>query len=194
MDNQDQICLFDGDSLSGYLGARQRAVAGVVDGIHQQEFLAAGDDTLVRQVVDQLAVTPLVLHLDQMQSQQSETKISRMVETDDYGMPVRRQQMVRAIRMSHLIPFSGDGLLWQMNNGPRMECLGSVDAERGQLTLTFENTPNADSRWYQRRLEEALAQIDRVVQDQTRTIAEFHRNLAEAAERAVAMRRRQTQA
>jgi hypothetical protein len=27
MDNQDQICLFDGDSLSGYLDARQRAVA-----------------------------------------------------------------------------------------------------------------------------------------------------------------------
>lgn len=27
VDEQEQICLFDGDSLSTYLGARQRAVA-----------------------------------------------------------------------------------------------------------------------------------------------------------------------
>ena len=193
MDNQDQICLFDGDSLSGYLGARQRAVAGVVEGIHQQEFLAAGDEAVVKQVVDQLSVAPLVLDRDQMQTRQTDTKIRMMVDGDDYGRPVRREELVHAYKLSYVIPFSGEALLWQLNNGPRGERMGSVDAARGLLTLTFENATHVDSHWYQRQMRQAMADIDRVIHDQGTVLAPFHRRLAEAAASAVARRRRRTQ-
>lgn len=194
MDNQDQICLFDGDSLSGYLGARQRAVGGVVEGIPREEFLAAGDEALVKQVVDRLSVTPLVLDRDQMQTRQVDTKIRMMVDGDDYGMPVRREQWVRAYKLSYVIPFSGEAALWQLNNGPRGEQMGSVDPAQGLLTLTFENAAHVDSNWYQRQMQQTMADIDRVIHDQGTVLAPFHRRLAEAAASAVARRRQQIQA
>ena len=193
MENQEQICLFDGDSLSSYLDARQRAVGSVVEGIPDADFLAAGDEAVVKQVVDQLSVAPLVLDRDQMQTRQVETKIRMMVDGDDYGRPVRREELVRAYKLSYVIPFSGEAALWQLSNGPRGGRMGSVDAARGMLTLTFENATHVDSHWYQRQMRLAMADIDRVIHDQGTVLAPFHRRLAEAAASAVARRRRRTQ-
>jgi len=190
VDNQDQIRLFDGDSLAGYLDSRQRAVGSLVDSITREQFLAASAETLVRQVVDQLAIAPLVLHLDKMQSRQDDTKIRKMVDADDYGMPVRREQTVRAHKLSWIIPFSGEALLWQMNNGPRGEHLGVVDAGQGLLTLTLENTTDVEPSWYQRQMEQTMNEIDRVISDQGNRLAQFRGKLAEAAESALARRRR----
>ena len=194
MDEQDQIRLFDGDSLSGFLDARQRTAGSVVDGLPHADFLAASADALVRQVVDQLSVAPLVLHLDQMQRRKADTRIRMMVDAKDYGMPVRREEMVRAYKMYYIIPFSGEALLWQLNNGPRGEQLGVVDAGQGLLTLRLENTTDVESSWYQRQMEQTMAGIDRVIADQVYTLAQFHGKLAEAVESAVARRRRQTTA
>jgi len=194
MENEDQIRLFDGESLVAYLDARQRSVSSLVDNISREQFLATSTDTLRRQVVDQLSIAPLVLHLDQMQRQQADTKISMMVDAKDYGMPVRRQEMVRAYKMSYIIPFSGEALLWQLNNGPRLKCLGAIDIERSLLTLTLQNTPDIGSSWYQRKMEETMNQIDRFIWDQTNTLAQFHGKLAEEVERAVVRRRQQIQA
>lgn len=194
MENQDQIRLFDGDSLSGYLDARLRAVGSVVDGFPHSDFLAAGDDALVKQVIVHLSVAPLVLDRDQMQTRQTDTKIKMMVDGDDYGMPVRREQWVRAYKLSYVIPFSGEAALWQLNNGPRGEQQGVVDAGQGLLTLTFENATHVDSNWYQRQMQQTMADIVRVIYDQGTVLAPFHRRLAEAAANAVARRRRQTPA
>ena len=191
MENQEQICLFDGDSLSSYLDARQRAVGSVVEGIPDADFLAAGDEAVVKQVVDQLSVTPLVLDRDQMQTRQVETKIRMMVDGDDYGRPVRREELVRAYKLSYVIPFSGEALLWQLNNGPRGERLGVVDAAHGLLTLTLENAIYVEPSWYQRQMEQTMADIDRAIDGQGTVLAPFHRRLAEAAASAVARRRRQ---
>jgi len=191
MTNEVQICLFEGNSLFAFLDVRRRAVGGLVDAIPLEQFQAVSADSLIRQVVDQLSVAPLVLHLDQMQRQQTSTRIRRVVDADDYGMPVRREETVRACKMSYIIPFSGDAQLWQLSNGPRGEHMGVVDAEQGLVTLTLENTTDVDSNWYQREMERTMNDIDRVIWDHTNTLAQFRGTLAEAAESAVARRRRQ---
>ena len=190
----DEAALFDGESLSSCLGAKLRAVSGVVENIAQEVFMVTSTEALVTQVVDQVTMVPLVLHLDQLQTEQSATRLSRMVDTDDYGMPVRRERMVRGVRLTCVIPFSGDARLWRLNNGPRSECQGAVDAERRLLTLTLENTPDVEERWYRRTIDATLSEIDRVIQDQTRTLATFRARVIEAAEQAIARRRRQMQA
>ena len=75
----DEAALFDGESLSSCLGAKLRAVSGVVENIAQEVFMVTSTEALVTQVVDQLTMVPLVLHLDQLQTEQSATRLSRMV-------------------------------------------------------------------------------------------------------------------
>lgn len=194
MTNDNEINLFEGESIGIFLSTRLGSVYSVVDDIAQEVFMATSTEALVTQVVDQLAMVPLVLHLDQLQTEQSATRLSRMVDTDDYGMPVRRERMVRGVRLTCVIPFSGDARLWRLNNGPPSECQGAVDAERRRLTLTLQNTPDVEERWYRHTIEATLNEIDRVIQDQTRTLATFRARVIDAAEQAIARRRRQMQA
>ena len=108
MQDNDQIHLFHGASLAAYLAEQLLSAHSLVEQITPQQFLTTGADTLVRQIVEQLSIAPLVLDMDQMQRQQSDSKISKEVDATDYGMPVRREVMVRGYKMPYAIPFSGD--------------------------------------------------------------------------------------
>lgn len=194
MDEIDQIRLFGSASLFGYLKSRQQSATNSVEQIPRDELLATRPDALVGQIVAQWSVAPLVLLMEQMQRQQSEIKISKVVDATDYGMPVKREVMVRGKMMTYLIPFTGDPQLWLLTAIPELIYTGALDAERRILTLTLRSTNDVESSWYQRQMEERMSQIEVRIQSQSSELKQHHDSLTAAVGRAVARRREQVQA
>jgi len=186
MDDDGQIRLFGGDSLAGYLDARLKSACSLAQGITLEEFQAAGPDALSRRIVEQWSVSALVLQKEQLQMRQSDIKVARMVDTDDYGMPVRREEMVRGCKVSYQIPFTGDAQLWQLNNGPWLTPQGALDTEQRILTLTLQSSSDVQSGWHEAPMQETLERIDACLEDQWRRLGQYHLDLAEAVAREVA--------
>ncbi|MBV5347437.1 hypothetical protein JZU46_04385 [bacterium] len=196
MNEHNEFGLFGSASLSGFLKAKLAAACARAECLTQADFLASSPDVLGNAIVESFAVTPLELHLDQMQRQQTNIEIAKLMDTKDYGNVVRREVMVPGYMMLFLIPFTGDAALWLLNNGPRMEPRGGRDAlnaEQRILTLTLYNTCDVGSEWYQRQMEATMSEIDRQLYGQAVTLKQYHLDLAEAAGRAVARRGQQLQ-
>ncbi len=192
-ENNDDLRLFGGDSLSGFLRARQAAAVSAVDKLAATDFLAAGPDALFDQLVAQWSVEPLVVHLDQMQREQFDIKISKMMDTRDYGKIVRREVFVPGYMMSYPIPFSGDPQLWLLNAGPWLEKQGTLDAQQRILTLNLRNYTDVESPWYQRQMDETMKRIDIHIEAQQSILKQYHLDLAQAVRLAVARRAKQIQ-
>ena len=189
MSMTDQIALFgNGGFLADYLRTRQQSALGLVEQLSPQQLLGGNAEALAQQIVEQMSIEPLALDLSKMERQQTNTSISKELEASDYGMPVRRQAMVRGYVMHYIIPFSGEPTLWQLSNGPRSEYTGAVNAELRTLTLTLQNTTDVDSHWYQRQMEQTMHRLDVLISDQAMELRKYHAELAHAVQSAVARR------
>jgi hypothetical protein len=194
MADNNELRLFGGDGLTGYLAAKLASVCSLADRITHADLLAASPAALAQAFVEQLSVAPLVLQLEQMKREQVKIEIGRVKDTRDYGKVVKREVMVPGFMMHYLIPFTGDPQLWLLNNGPFLAYQGHLDAEQRILTLTLRNTVDVASTWYQRQMEETMKDIDRHLSDQARVLTAYRLELAEAVERAVARRGQQLRA
>ena len=197
MADNNEFRLFSGDSLVGYLNAKLASVTSLAERITRDEFLAASAAALGQPILGQLSVAPLALQMEQMQRKQNDIEVAKVRDTRDYGNVVKREVMVRGYMMLYLIPFTGDAALWLLSNGPRMEPRGgrdALDAEQRILTLTLYNSYDVEPEWYQRQMENTMAEIDRHLDGQAYKLKQYHLDLAEAVARAVARRGQQLQA
>ena len=192
MNGNEAVQLFSGGALADYLGSKLHAASNVVEQISKVELLACSAETLAEQIVGQLSISPLVIHPEQMQRQQTATKISKEVDASDYGMPVKRWVMVNGNKMHYIIPFTGDAALWHLRtSGPSFDHAAAIDAVQSRLTLTLQNTTDVESPWYQRQMEQTLDQINLRIGDQTQALKQFHPQLATTVKGALALRLRQ---
>ena len=197
MADKNELRLFGGDSLKGYLNAKLASVSTLAERITQAQFLEASPDALAKPIFDELSVEPLALQMDQMQKQQNRIEVGKVMDTRDYGNVVRREVMVPGYMMLYLIPFTGDPKLWLLQSGFSLAHQGdldALDAEQRILTLSLHNTGDVESIWYQRQMAETMRDIDRHLDVQASALKQYHLDLAEAVARAVARRGKQLQA
>ena len=135
---------------SGYLGdlLRQKLerVSPTVDSILKDQLLATPALDLLEHIYSQLAVEPLTLHEDRMQSSEAETKIDVSGDQNRYfsrndGGPY----YAPGYQIKIEIPFTGDFSLWKLQPSsfksvyPWGNVSSPTTSAPGTLTLTFSS-------------------------------------------------------
>lgn len=185
--------LFANQDLSAFLRARLNAVAAYISGIPRDQFLATSIDTLVESVLDKYSIEPLAVAEEQMQMENSETRID-VSDRDDYLLTNGRKVLVDGHQFRFFLPFSGDTALWTLRpNLMGGEPRGVVDSSRNLLTLTYSNTIHSSPEWYQQQLQQTLQSIRNYVGNQGLLVAQFNNDLKRRVPDMIAQRREQLQ-
>jgi hypothetical protein len=170
--------LFSDADLSSALDAKLAGIKDTVYAIPREQFLATSVDTLAEHVLGPLAIEPLVLHEDQMQMDNAETRVD-VTGQFDYDMGRGGRVHTAGHRLTFYLPYSGDPGLWKLrpNMWSSVMPRGDVDPRRSVLTISLTGPANTAPERYQQQLASTLQGIRQMIASQAQLLAQYHSGL-----------------
>jgi hypothetical protein len=138
--------LFAKEHLQSLLNGIMETISSRVDAVPEDQFCAASENDLVEHLLPRFLITPLVLHEENREMQQSEAMVDI---SGDFSRDTRRGQMraIKGIRIDVSAPFSGGYTLWDyapnqsFGREPRGFIMPSPEGDSGTLHIIKEQ-PN----------------------------------------------------
>jgi len=175
--------LFSKGGLWQVLEDQLKRADALLAGITAEQLRSTGAEQLIQDIVRDLSIEPLLIFEDRMQTERTDTEID-MTGFDDYHNVRTGSEVCPEVRF--VIPFSGDPVLWQLKPEPGY-CLtpeGEIDPEKSLLILTDASTSRVPD-FEPARLHK-LQLIRDFIRAQTDLLAQYHRDLANKANKGLA--------
>lgn len=195
----DQFLFCDGD-LDATLRAQIARVKELVDDVSRDQFLATSVDVLVDHIYSSMEISALHLHEEAMVMDQEETRVDVSKSHDRNPFRDPGPIYVSGIRVTIIIPFSGDAALWKL----RTNCWQSVfptgiirppNADGvGVLEIVLTQPSDENPEKLKQKLDDNLKSIRFYLQNQKQQIEQHNAALPNIIRQAVQVRRDRLQA
>lgn len=194
MRRRDNLLFYEGD-LHGTLGNQTRQISEKVNAIPKDQFLSTPEEDLVDHVCSGLHIEPLTLHEDSMEMEQHEVQIDVSGYRDRNPFGDRGPIYVQGIRITVLVPFTGESILWKLRPNhfqsvfPRADIRESRGDQAGHVELVFEQPSDSPPEQLKQNLESELKSIRFYVEAQRNQVEQFNNAAPENIIRAIRARR-----
>lgn len=192
----DRNLLFFENSLDEQLHGRLRRIAGLVDGVGQDQFLISTDEQLVVYVEAQLQVDPVVLHEESPTLEQQECQIDvsgdpRRAFPGYHRGPVH----VPGTRLRVHIPFTGAAWLFRYRPSsywmvfPHAQVVEARGTHPAEVVIVIKRTHDTDQIAFKTAFEDEIRQIRNYLGNVNEQVEQYNRQLPGAILASVQSRR-----
>jgi hypothetical protein len=189
--------LFYGNDLSAVLRANLENAKNDVDQIPERQFIHSSDSDIVEHVYSKREVLPLELHEDQKEMDSQETQVDVRHDFNRAIFDKSRPCMIAGIRITVIVPFSGDANLWRCQpstftlNPPRGHVRASRDNNGGHLEIVLERPSDSlgDGGEIKREIENTLRSVQNYLGNMKRDVDAHNKQLRAHIQQCAANRR-----
>jgi len=189
--------LFHGKDLSRILEANFEGAKNDVDQIPENQFRHSSDEDIVEYVYSKREVIPIELHEDLKEMNQQETKVDVRYDFNRAISDKSKPFMVPGLRITVIIPFSGDASLWRYQpnpftlNPPRGNIRATHNDEGGYLEIVSERPSDAlgAGEEIKREIESTLSNIREYLKNSKNNVDAHNQQLRGYIKQHVASRR-----
>jgi hypothetical protein len=189
--------LFYGNNLSDVLRANLESAKNDVDQISENQFIQLSDSDIIEHVYSRREVIPIEIHEDQKEMDTQETQVDVRHDFNRAIFDKSRPCMIAGIRITVVVPFSGDANLWRCQpsiftlNPPRGQVRTSRDYNGGHLEIALERPSDSlgDGGDIKREIESILRNVQDYLGTMKREIDTHNRQLHAHIQQCVTNRR-----
>lgn len=175
--------LFCQGDLDATLRSHESTISGRIDRIPPDQFMNARIEDVVEHVLAEMTIEPLVIYEDRAEMDQSETRIDVSQWRDRNLFHDPGPIYVPGVRVSVLIPFTGDSSLWALKPNrwqsifPRAQLGRSTRGGVQNIAIDLSQPADEPQERIKQRLDEQLKSIRFYVQSQKQQVDSFNTGL-----------------
>ena len=183
--------LFFEEGLDTQLCARQPMVCRTVDKIPEDQFLIARDQELGDHVVSRFTVKPIVLHEENKEMHQQETKVDVSHDTMRVFLHDHRSGplYVAGTQITINVPFSGEKWIFQYRTSQWLSIFPRADVKDGFLQIKIALPCDTEPNVFKFQYEKEINLIRKYVEFAKKQIDGYNQSLPDLVQDAIKRRR-----